>query len=151
VTHPSFTPVSPPQPYISNKIDQVYFNHCQRYQQRKLRMAIRYRRRLVYLRAAFHQELDRALSTKLQKGLDLTIQLNEQGLRHSHFMAHFEFEGQQWVLTCQRHLWRCDWFFTNTDQHQVSRCTHRTLENHLCSALRSYRHRRTVATHLKAV
>lgn len=148
--HAGFTSVFPPQTYVSSKIDPIYLQHRQHYQQRKLRMAIRYRRHLVYLRAAFHQELDRALSTKLQKGLDLTIRLNEQGQRHAHFMALFEFEGQQWVLTCQRHLWRCDWFFTNTDQQQVIRCTRRTLEKHLCSALRSYRYRSSVTIPLQA-
>lgn len=133
--------LTPPQTYASTKIDQTYCHHRQRYQQRKLRMAIRYRRRLVYLRAAFQRELDRALSAQLQKGLGLTIRLNEQGLQHAHFMAHFEFAGQQWVLTCQRHLWRCDWFFTNTDHNRVIRCTHRTLECRLCDALGDYRYR----------
>lgn len=123
----------PPRTYVSTKIDQVSLKHRQRYQQRKLRMAIRYRRRLVYLRAAFQQELDRALSAKLQQGLGLKIRLNEQ--HQTQFMAHFEFEGQQWVLTCQRHLWRCDWFFTSTKQNRVFRCTQRTLEPRLCSAL----------------
>ncbi|WP_299407799.1 hypothetical protein [Acaryochloris sp. IP29b_bin.148] len=120
--------------------------HRQRYQQRKLRMALRYRRRLVYLRAAFQQELDRALNPNVQKELGLVIQLNEQGLHHAHFMAHFECAGQQWVLTCQRHLWRCDWFFTNTDQNRVIRCTHRTLERRLCKALGYYRQRPLAAT-----
>ncbi len=128
---------SPPTPKtnVSATIDQMYRHQRQQYQQRKLKIALRYRRRLVYLRAAFQQELDRAMSAKLQNGLGLTIRLNEQGTRHAHFIAHFEFEGQQWVLTCQRHLWRCDWFFANNTHNRVIRCTHRTLEHRLCYAL----------------
>ena len=135
----------------SSEVDQVYFDHHQRYQQRKLKIAIRYRRRLVYLRAAFHQELDRALSAELQKDLGLTIRLDEQGLRQLHFIAHFEFEGQQWVLTCQRHFWRCDWFFTNTEHNRVVHCTHRALEHRLRHALGHIRQQqRGLATHLEA-
>lgn len=137
------------QTFVSTKVDQAYFNQRQRYQQRKLRMAIRYRRRLVYLRAAFQQELDRALSARLQQGLGLKIRLSEQAQHHAHFMAHFEFEGQQWVLTCQRHLWHCDWFFANTDQNRVIRCTHRTLERRLCYALGQCRHQ-ALSPNLKA-
>lgn len=126
---------TPPLTFVATKVDQAYCNQRQRYQKRKLRMAIRYRRRLVLLRAAFQNELDRALSAKLQKGLGLKICLSEQAEHQAHFMAQFEFEGQQWVLTCQRHFWRCDWFFTNTDQNRVVRCNHRTLERRLCYAL----------------
>lgn len=135
-----------PQTEVSTTIDQMYRQQQQRYQQRKLKIAIRYRRRLVYLRAAFQQELDRAMSAKLQKGLGLNIRLDEQGTRHAHFIAHFEFEGQQWVLTCQRHLWRCDWFFANNTHNQVIRCSHRTLEHRLCYALGHIRRRRTEVT-----
>ncbi|WP_299488996.1 hypothetical protein [Acaryochloris sp. IP29b_bin.137] len=140
----------PPKTLVSTQVDQAYFNQRRRYQQRKLRMAIRYRRRLVYLRAAFQQELDRALSPKLQKSLGLNIQLSEQARDQSRFMAHFEFEGQQWVLTCQRHLWRCDWFFAKADQNRVVRCTHRTLERRLCYALGYRRPHPTLSAKLKA-
>lgn len=139
----------PPKTFVTTAVDQAYFNQRQRYHQRKLRMAIRYRRRLVYLRAAFQQELDRALSHRLQKDLGLNIQLSEQA-NQDRFMAHFEFEGQQWVLTCQRHLWRCDWFFANTEQNRVVRCTHRTLERRLCCALGRRRHHQALSANLKA-
>lgn len=138
---------TPPNTFVATKVDQAYCNQRQRYQQRKLRMAIRYRRRLVFLRAAFQQELDRALSARLQKGLGLKIRLSEQAKYQAHFMAQFEFEGQQWVLTCQRHLWRCDWFFANADQNRVVRCTQRTLERRLCYALGD---RRARSLNLKA-
>lgn len=134
---------TPPKTFVATKVDQAYCHQRQRYQRRKLRMAIRYRRRLVLLRAAFQQELDRALSARLQKGLGLNIRLSEQDKHQTHFMAQFEFEGQQWVLTCQRHLWRCDWFFANADQNRVVRCTHRTLERRLCYAL-GYRRARSL-------
>ncbi|KAI9134175.1 hypothetical protein [Acaryochloris sp. CCMEE 5410] len=138
---------TPTQAFVATQVDQAYCNQRQRYQQRKLRMAIRYRRRLVFLRAAFQQELDRAMSARLQKGLGLKIRLSEQSKHQAHFMAQFEFEGQQWVLTCQRYLWRCDWFFANADQNRVVRCTHRTLERRLCYALG---HRRARSLNLKA-
>jgi len=64
-------------------------------------------------------------------------------------MAQFEFEGQQWVLTCQRHLWCCDWFFANADQNQVVHCTQRNLERRLCYALGHRRHQ-VLSPHLKA-
>jgi hypothetical protein len=135
--------LTPPIPAdLSTNPDQVYRRQHQ-YQHRKLKMAIRHRRRLVYLRAAFQRELDRALSARLQKELALTIRLDEQELGQARFIAHFEFADQQWVLTCQHHLWRCDWFFTNTAHPQVIRCTHHTLENLLCYALDQFQHQPT--------
>ncbi|NJM65081.1 MAG: hypothetical protein HC851_05125 [Acaryochloris sp. RU_4_1] len=134
---------------LSTNADQAYRRQHQ-YQHRKLKMVIRHRRRLVYLRAAFQRELDRALSARLQQELALTIRLDEQELGQARFMAHFEFADQQWVLTCQHHLWRCDWFFTNTAHPQVIHCTHHTLKNRLCYALGQFQHQRTWAENSSA-
>ncbi|NJK40372.1 MAG: hypothetical protein HC934_01580 [Acaryochloridaceae cyanobacterium SU_2_1] len=133
----------PPNPHaqVLAKIDQVYYQQRHHYHQKKLKTALRHRRRLVLLRAAFQHELDRALSSKLQSGLGITVYLDEQSLTYPRFIAQFDFAGQQWVLTCQRKTWGCDWFFTHTQQSQVTCCTQRTLEAKLCYSLGQYRNR----------
>ena len=96
-----------PQDYVLAKIDQVYHQHRTHDQTRQQQVALRHRRRLVRARAIFQRELNQALSPQTQAGLGMTICFDGKYLARPGFVASFEFQGQLWLLTCQRHLWGC--------------------------------------------
>ena len=124
-----------PQDYILAQIDQVYHQHRAHVQHQQQQVALRHRRRLVRARAAFQQELDRALSDQTQVGLGIRISFDGKSLSYPEFVASFEFQGQLWMLTCQRRLWGCDWFFKPANTLEITCCTRQTLEAQLCYAL----------------
>lgn len=109
------------------------------YQAQRHQMALRQRRRLVRARAKFQQELNRALTARLQKRLGVTVCLDERYLARPVFMAQFSWGNHHWVLTYQAKPWGCDWFFRRTDGGAITQCTRQTLELELRHALRQLR------------
>ncbi|MGB7415608.1 MAG: hypothetical protein WA902_15485 [Thermosynechococcaceae cyanobacterium] len=131
-----------PQDYVLAKINCVYSCNRQLHLAKQQRVALRHRRRLVRARALFRQALDNALPSKPQSGLGLVISLDDRYLARPGFVAHFNFEGQRWLLACQRQSWQCEWFFKREDQLSVTRCSGQDLEVELCYALGRFRHHR---------
>lgn len=138
--HASIAQQQTPQAYVLAKINRI----CDR--NRKLRLAkrhqviLRHRKRLVRARALFQRELDQALNRKTQRGLGIIVRLDDRHLARPGFIAHFEFEGQQWLLAHQRKAWHSEWFFKRADQAAITRCSRQALETKLCYALGQSRH-----------
>ncbi len=144
-----------PQDYVLSKINRIYDGRLRGsslkgrfvdHRSQRLRLAkrhqviLRYRKRLVRARALFKQELDKALQSRTQKGLGMTVSLDERYLARAGFIAHFEFEGKRWIVACQRKSWHCEWFFKHEDQISVTRCSTHSLEVELCYALGQFCH-----------
>lgn len=125
--------------YVLAKIDRVYTDRQVAEVKKRLQAARKRRRQLASAKAAFQQELDKAISLKMQEGLSMTVTVDPKLLPQLHFVARFEFLGKQWSVTYKKSLWGCQWYFYMQDQSVPTYCPAKDLENRLCYALGKYK------------
>lgn len=124
--------------YVLAKIDRVYTDRQVAEVKKRLQAARKRRRQLASAKAAFQQELDKAISLKMQEGLGMKIIVDPKLLPQLHCIARFEFLGKQWSVTHKKSLWRCQWYFYMEGQSSTH-CTIKNLEERLCYALGKYK------------
>lgn len=126
--------------YVLCKIDRVYSDYQAAAEKRKLRALRKQRRQLINAKPAFQRELDKAVSTKMQRGLGMEVTVDQKRLPQLHLLAQFEFLGKQWLLTSKRSFLKDKWQLSVDDQLVFADCPTRNLENQLCYALGKYKH-----------
>lgn len=125
--------------YVLAKIDRIYTDRKVVEAKKRLQAARKRRRQLASAKAAFQQELDKAISLKMQEGLGMKVIADPELLPQLRFVARFEFLSKQWLITHKKSLWGCQWYFCMEGQSLSTCCTTKSLEDRLCYALGKYK------------